>query len=252
MKRFSLIALILGSALSMAELWTNHKGLTFSAHSWQIVQDSPKLTTIKSKGGVSFASVSDGMTITADQLDFDAIPNPNKPKTYLLSHAVATKDVKIVKTVTSPQGRQTTEVTGPKADYLTGSRETVVKILGPTTIRNLDQGQQQSMIATGSSGIAYLEPGVQVSSGNGLRRATLEGPVRVVFHQAATKKESASDITATSSQLQLENVGQERRITLIGSVHVMGPNGSETTGVSRALMVHDPDKGWHLDLLGDK
>jgi hypothetical protein len=154
--------------------------------------------------------------------------------------------------VTSPSGKQVTDVQGPKAEYTAGSKESTVKIIGATTIKNFDQGQRQSMIATGSSGIAFLEAGVQVSNGNGLRKATLEGPVKVVFHQAATKTESASNITATASQMQLENIGDQRRITLIGSVHVIGPGSDEATGVSRALIVHDPGGSWRLDATGDK
>jgi len=252
MKRLTFIALLLVCGLTSAETWTNHKGLTLVATSWQVVQVNPKLTTIKSKGNVLVTSVPDGVTISSEQLDFESIPNPKRPKTNLLSHASATTNVKIVKTVTAPSGTQTTEVLGPRADYLAGSIEGIVKIIGPTTIKNYDKAQAQSMTATGSSGIAYLDPGVRVASGSGLRHATLQGPVKVIFQQTATKTEAASTITATASTMQIQNVGNQEIITLIGSVHILGPGDSEASGVNRAVMVHEPGRGWRLDASGGK
>ncbi|MDR3690925.1 MAG: hypothetical protein P4L46_16220 [Fimbriimonas sp.] len=245
-----LVIIIAGGAF--AETWTNHNGLTFSAHGWQIVQNTSKLTKIKARGGVTLGSVPDGMTITSDQLDFEAKPNPQKPKAYTLSHAYATKNVHIVKTVSSPTGKQITDVRGPLAEYSTGDIENTIRIIGPTTIQNTDLIQHQAFTATGSSGIAYLSPSVEVSSGNGLKRANLAGPVKVILIQAATKTEGASQIVATASEMQIENVGNQRRITLTGNVHVLGPGKDEATGMSRAVIVHDPGGSWRLDAVGGK
>ena len=102
------------------------------------------------------------------------------------------------------------------------------------------------MTATGSSGLAILEAKANVAQGNGLKKATLHGPVKIVFVQNATKTEVASQIVGTAFQMILENVGNQRKITLIGSVHVVGPGTDEVDNVNRAVFTKDAKGLWHV------
>ena len=238
-------ALALAASLASAQVWTDHKGLTFSAKSWSYDQTQTKQVHYRFKTNVNIDSKSEGLNIRSDQMELDAVMQGNT-KAYSVAHATATGNVKIVKTAVSTKGIQTTEISGPKGEYIAGTSESTVKMIGATTIRSIDPSVRQTMTATGSSGVAYLEPKENVTSGNGLRRATLSGPTKVVFVQETTKEERGSTITGTASQMLLENNGSERKITLIGNVHVVGPDSDEVSHVNRAVFVKDAKGYWHV------
>ena len=238
-------ALALVGSVAAAQVWTDHKGLTFTAKSWSYDQTKEKQVHYRFRGNVSILSKAEGLNIQSDQLELDAVMQPNT-KAYTVTHAIANNHVRILKTAVSATGTQTTEISGPQGEYIVGTTESIVKMNGATTIKSIDPNLRQTMTATGSSGTAYLEPKGNVASGNGLRRATLNGPTKIVFVQEATKAERGSKITGTASQMLLENSGNQRKITLIGNVHVIGPDTDEVSNVNRVVFVKDAKGFWHV------
>jgi hypothetical protein len=246
-----LLAMVLGG-VAAGSVWTDHKGLTLAAERLSIDQSNPKVTIFQAKGAVKIDSELDGLTIWAQQVDFEALPTTSKAKKYRIQHAVASRDVKILRRVTTGKVLQTTQIEGPKADYTVGTDANVVRIVGPTRITSLDSASRQNMVATGSAGAAYLEPKAAVSSGNGLKKATLNGPVHIVFNQPATKSEKASTIVGDAKQMTMENIGAKRRVTLIGNVHLVGPDSSDVSGVQRAVFILENNRLWRLEATESK
>ena len=247
MKVLTVISTLSVLSVAFATVWTNDNGLTLSATHWQGLQSKDQKRTFKLKGQVSLSSVPDGLTIHSEYLDCNADPDPKNPKVYVISQAIARQNVKIIKTVKNKSGSQVTDIEGPAAKYVLGAQESVVSITGATLIKTLDETSKQTMAATGSSGVAYLDPSAHVAEGNGLRRAVLEGPVHARFNQAATKTEKAATIDATSTKMTLENQGQNRKITLSGNVHINGPDIGDASGINQAVFVLAPNHTWTLE-----
>ncbi len=198
------------------------------------------------------ASASQGVTISSDRLNFEAVPDPKTPKNYIVRHAVATGKVIVDKVVQSSTGKQTTHLEGPKADYAAGATESIVKMSGPMKITSLDEGQHETMVATGSSGLASLEPFTQSSQGNGLRKASLEGPVKMVLTQIDSKTNKPSVVTTTSDHVDLENLGTRRKMTLTGHVHIVGDAVGEFQKYNLMILILDKNGYLQVDGTGGK
>ncbi len=252
MKRFATPSLMTACCLILASVWTDHQGLTFRANTWGLRQDSKRKTFFKARGNVLVTSLTDGLQIEAEEIDFEALPKAKDSKAFTITHALASRKVKITKSVSTPKSKQTTVITGPKMDYSTTPTESIVKMMGPTTINNLEEIQRQRVIATGSSGIAYLDPSSRVANGNGFRKAILQGPVKLILTKAKTKDSPESSTTATASHMEFENLPGIQKVTLVGAVHIVGSSTGDVSGLSRAILILDQNDQWHLDASGGK
>jgi hypothetical protein len=217
--------------------------LTLLAQSGRAVQSKTGDYTFTVKGAVSISSKKEGFTMTTDRVVCETVQSAGKQTE--LRHAVATGRVHLVKTVTSPAGRQVTDITGSAADLRKVANGDVVNLEAPVRIQNSDQVNRKTMVATGSKAVATLAPGVQSSFSSGLRHATLSGPVRVTIVQAPVKGRGASTLVATGNRMDLTYSGGEPVIVLTGNVSIHGEGDSrlgQFTGLRKAT-VHLNAKG---------
>lgn len=160
-------------------------------------------------GSVVLVSAKQGIRLQAAAVRGETVQNASKQTE--LRRAVATGGVRLVKTGTG----QNTDIQGWRAD-MNGD---VVQVSGPVTIRNVEPTKRETMVATGSSCTATLEPGSKGSKG-GIRSAILKGPVRVNIVQEARPGEGATHVIATGSQMRVDNAGTGRIVVLTGNAKV--------------------------------
>ncbi len=173
------------------------------------------------KGQVTVDSKNQGLKMTAQQIDLDAVQNSQQKTRNDIRKALATGGVVALKTTTTPRGRRTTQITGSRADYSTKGAEGTLIMRGPVTITDTDAAQSKNMVATGSSGVANLVAG-GASAKSPVRTATLQGSVRVVILQSAQAGGKRSTIVATGSKLVLDNMSSPPTLTLTGTVTMQG------------------------------
>ncbi|AIE85589.1 hypothetical protein [Fimbriimonas ginsengisoli] len=189
------------------------------------------------KGAVSIASLAQGLTLTADTVTCDTALGANK-KTEL-RHAVATGGVHMVKTVTNKVGKQTTDITGTRADMQSAPNGSIVNLAGPVKIVSLDQVKRKTMTATGRSAVAVLEPGSKSSLSSGIRGATLQGPVHLVMVQSKAGTQGDSTLVADADRMEMKNLGKVPQVVLIGHVSGHGEGASRVgrfSGMTRATI----------------
>jgi hypothetical protein len=249
MKRLLLITLTLGCCICYAQLIMG-KGVTADAKSFSIEQpkaDKPNrpihflLAT-----SVTVTSESEGMVIRSDRMTGNAKPDPQVPKSYLISDATAVGHVVLVKTVTSKAGKQITQIEGTSADYTSGTTESIVKMAGPMSIKSVDESGQPTMVATGNSGIAYMEPLKQTKMDNALRKATMDGNVHLTLTQIDPKTKGKTTVYTTSDHMVLENLAAGKKVTLTGHVRISA-EGVQLSGHDHVVAVIDKDGAMHLN-----
>lgn len=245
MNKLLLIALaVVGVAQSTK--WSDGKGMTATA-AQSAIDQSPKNKLLKMTlaGDVLVVSVTQGISMQADTIQFNAKPNPKDTKAYLLDTASAQGHVVVEKTVASASGKRVTRIEGPKGDFVAGTTTSVVNMTGPTKIQTFDEAQHPTMVATGTSAVASLEPSKQSNVEDALKEATLEGPAHLDLSQFDAKSKKQSVIHASSDRMILQIQPGGKKVTLIGNVHMTGDQG-ELSGAQQVVFVVDKSGEFHL------
>jgi hypothetical protein len=217
--------------------------LSVTAKSALFTQAAGPIYKFTLRSNVTIDDKSQGLKMFAQQVTMEAVP---KGKATDIRKALATGGLTINKTVRTPWGVRTSVMTGSKGDYRKRGSDGLVNLTGPVTITNLDSAKRQSMIATGSSAQAILEPSGSAKK-SGLRTATLSGNVKVTIVQAAVGKEKGGTMVATGNRMVLNNMGTPATLTLSGNVNMdgRGPGSFGTMrGISKAVMTLNDDGEW--------
>lgn len=154
-----------------------------------------------------------------------------------LQRAVADGKVRLTKTVRGTSGVQTTQIDGSRANFQAGAEQSVVDMSGPVTIRNSNPAKQETLVATGNQGKAYLIKGKQTDRPNALNRAELVGNVRTVVTQQA---KDGGKLIATGGRMVLEQTATNRTITMTQNVNVTGSGTAQqfsASNMQRVVMV---------------
>lgn len=169
-------------------------------------------------------SIEDGLQIEAPSVVCDA----NTKGKSKIGKAVGTGGVHAIKR----GGGGTTDITASIGTYVSGGQTARLDLKG--AVRVISKTAKGSTTITGHDGFATLENGGK-GPGNGLRTATLSGPVRI---EAVQQNTNGGTIVATGSRLELNNA--THTVTLSGNVNVTGNQKStlgELRGADRAVLV---------------
>jgi len=181
------------------------------------------------RGGVHAASKKQGLTIQARQVTGEAAQVAgSKQSETKIQHAIATGGAHVVKTVTT--GGSTLD--SNRAEYTDRGADALVVMTGSVRVTNRDNHAHQTLVITGSSGQAILDPNTKGKSDDGLRTAAMEGNVRVQIDGAGKSGTKPTHITATGRRLVLDKLSSPATLTLTGGVEVRG---SGTSGFSGTL-----------------
>jgi hypothetical protein len=170
------------------------------------------------RGGVHAASKKQGLTIQARQVTGEAAQVAgSKQSETKIQHAIAT-------------GGSTLD--SNRAEYTDRGADALVVMTGSVRVTNRDNHAHQTLVITGSSGQAILDPNTKGKSDDGLRTAAMEGNVRVQIDGAGKSGTKPTHITATGRRLVLDKLSSPATLTLTGGVEVRG---SGTSGFSGTL-----------------
>lgn len=197
-----------------------------------------EVTVTVTGGGLSdatAASRNQGLSIRAKRsARVKAIPNKLNKKQFDIKDVLALGDVVLTKTPTNLVQLQTTKITGSKLHYVSQDVEGVVTLDGPVAIVNTDLNQRRVLTATGNEGTANLDPDLS-AKGSGLRKARLEGDVKVVVVQARTPDQTSdTTYTATGDILVVDYTVTPATITLLGQLKIFGSSDGGTGDVQGA------------------
>lgn len=205
---------------------------TLRAQSAYVDMPNGVLNNFKLRGGVTAASRTRKLTISANSVDGNL---ETKAKQTIIRHALATGSVHVVKV--GQTGSST--ITSSKADYTDRDTDALVVLTGGVRIIS-ESGRGKSVVISGPDGRAILDPPGVKRSANGLRTATMEGGVRVEVSQS-----NGGHLVATGRQLALDNLSKPATVTLTGGVQVKGTSNSgfgTFQGASKAVLKLN-DKG---------
>lgn len=169
------------------------------------------------KGNVTISSRTEKFNLQAPVVSATIVSakgstSPNQVKT-----ATASGGVRLTQSSTGA----TSNLQSQTATYTSGTNSATVQARGAVRIQNVDNRKRETMVATGSSGTAVLNP----KSKRGLDSAILNGPVRVEVVQSGTGSGKA---TFTGQKLTLRN----NQITLTGNVKATGSGSSQFGNLS--------------------
>jgi len=167
------------------------------------------------RGNVLVSATDRATTVRCDELVGDIV---NGKSGSQLTHATATGRVRISKSLTNAQGKQTTEIEGTRAVYAAQSVTSTVDMTGPVTLRNSNSAKNQTLVATGNRGRATLEASTKGQAASALQRAELVGNVRVVVNEAQSK--GKSHLVATGGRMMLDSTAKPRTILLTENVQI--------------------------------
>lgn len=118
--------------------------------------------------------------------------------------------------ITQTSGTKSSTLNSNTATYTVQGKGGEVTASGAVRIQNLDGSKKQTVLATGSSGSATLNP----DSERGIDQATLNGPVRVEIVQAG---ENGSRVVLTGRKLVMSG----NTLTMTGGVTATGTGASQ-------------------------
>lgn len=180
----------------------------------------------------------EGMEAEAGEIDFLVIPNKN---TFELQSA--TMGGGIEATFNRPSSNaeskefQTAVIRATSADY-SGLKNTV-DVKGTVSLLRSDPGAQQTMSATGSSGLIQLsKPGTK--GANVVQEATLNGPVAMKLQgtrRGDDGKPQKYDVVGSADKMVFNDA--KRTIVFTGKVKISGDDpslGGQISGVSRVVI----------------
>ena len=251
MKRLLILLLILQCFVVRADTYTVGDGLTATSRLSK-AERSEKLVKLTLIDGVAVTSEQQGLTIRSDKMTLNARQDPKKKNAYLIDTAVANGHVVVLKAMPSKAGKRSTRIEGASAEYITGVNESLVKMPVPMKIQSFDEKGQPTMTGTGNSGVATLEPLKKSNFENALRKAVLDGNVHLDMSQYDPKSKSRTALHTTSDHMVMENIGDGKRITLTGSVHISADNFGDMKGAKRAVILINKAGDIELETAGGK
>ena len=235
--RVSFLFILALSSLAFAQgvfRYSDQSGsLVVNAKSAQFTQAAGPVYRFTLSGNVIVDDKGQGLKLASREVTLDAVPSKADSKKSEIRKAVATGGVQVTKTVTTPRGGQVTKMSGSKGDYTSRAADGLVNLAGPVTLTNLNSGNQQSMVATGSTLVVNVEP-KKTGKRSGLRTATLSGSVKLTIVQAPVEGQKGSTMVATGNRMILDNLSTPPTLTLSGNVNMDG-RGPGSFGTFRGL-----------------
>ena len=247
MKCLLVVALAGLASIALTQTWSDGKGLTAKYQEFKMDRRPNNDYDLFLAKNVSVSSNPQGLKLLSDTMQIHAVPDVKNPKSYLVQHAVAVGKVFVTKTVRSKTGAETTQIDGTKADYTSGVNESLVKMDGPMQIQSLDEQKHPTMTATSKVGVATLEPLTKSNIDNGLKKATLDGDVKLVLTQTDLKSNKLTTIRTFSDHMILENLPTGKRVTLTGSVRIIGDEVGDIAGAKSAVFTIAKNGDFHLE-----
>jgi lipopolysaccharide assembly outer membrane protein LptD (OstA) len=182
------------------------------------------------RGGVTITSTSRKFSVKADRVLATVAKGGQESSPNTLEKAVATGNVRIQQSV---DGRSAS-LQSQSATYLAKGDAAEIQAKGMVRIQNIDSGKKETMLATGTSGTATLDP----KSKRGISKATLAGPVRIELKQANSQ---GTTIVFTGNRLTLAG----NTVALVGNVKATGSGASRFGNLSNvdSLTVELNDRG---------
>lgn len=167
---------------------------------------------VRFDGAVSLSSKSRGFSLSSDNVITRLAKKNGSGTATSMEWAKATGRVKITQT----SGSKSSTLNSNSATYTVRGKGGDVTASGSVRIQNLDGAKKQTVLATGSSGSATLNP----DSKRGIDQATLNGPVRVEIVQAGEK---GSRVILTGKKLVMNG----NTMTMTGGVTATGSGASQ-------------------------
>jgi hypothetical protein len=203
-----------------------------------VTQGDKGLLHFDLQGGVRIASKDQGVSLSAARVLADTVPVKGtlKMKKTQVKSATATTGV-VIEQLAGGQGNKRTTIRANKAVYTAQGDKGLVTLTGAVKIVSVD-AKDQTLTASGTSGIATLDP--KAESSQGLRTATLRGPVTVTIQEVGRK----GQIVAKGDRLDVNRSLKPTTLTLTGHVTIQGQGESSmgTLAVKRAVFTLN-DKG---------
>lgn len=172
--------------------------------------------------GVNLQKKDEKIVLTASQVTAMIVKDAGAKQPNTLRTAVATGKVKVVQT-----GQNVTaNLQSNEATYTKGQgKQAIVQATGNVRLQHLDSGKRQTLLATGRSGSANLDP----NSKRGISKALLNGPVRLEAVRASAK---GSKWVFTGNKLTVDgNVAK-----LIGNAKMVGTGYEAEANVFTAFL----------------
>jgi len=149
----------------------------------------------------------------------------------------ADRNVHLSKTVKSPNGNRTSEVSGSHADLSVSGDEDTVKMKGPVKIVDTDAAKHEVLVATGDSGTVWLTDQTE-AKGSGLKEGALIGNVTVHVKQVADKAGGQpGTLDATGARMDYNNRQKPPTLRLQGNVRLSGLSSGMTWNSSLGYAV---------------
>ncbi|CAN5534742.1 hypothetical protein BH11ARM2_BH11ARM2_31420 [soil metagenome] len=197
----------------------------------------PAMVTQKTEEGTTELSATQTLDFT-----LKTGTDENGKKREYISVAKAEGGVRMTRTLTDPQSRGATVMTGSRADYAGTVKAGTLDMAGPVEITRTDETKNRKLLAKGSRGQAKLLPNDPKSP---ITVATLVGNVTVDVDQAPytdpeTKKvEAGGQYKAAGDKMVYDLTGDLPKITLTDNVRLEGfTPGSKgnSTGIKSLVM----------------
>jgi hypothetical protein len=238
MKTLSFVALAAVAALALGQSAQKEFVATDRAKNFEVRGQSVagflmdgRVTKATVKGSVSVKSQSQGLGLTANQVDLEFGSIAGKPAANELKSATATGNVILTKTANN----RNTIIKGTRCDFIHGSTDSTIKMAGPVQLTDNNARNQQAILATGNTLTASLIPNNSGTRG-GLRTTTLEGSVRVLVTQAPAAGQPADRLTATAARMVLNNTANPATVTLTGNVNIDGDSFGTLQNMNRVVL----------------
>lgn len=182
------------------------------------------------EGAVVITSRKDRFTLSAPKVTATVAAVQGSSSASQVKTARATGGVKVTQSTAS----STANLQSQTATYTAGARTSTLLVQGSVRIQSIDTQKRETLVATGTSGTAILNPGAK----RGMDSATLNGPVRVEIVQAGSSRGKA---VFTGQRLTMN----QNQVTLTGNVKATGTGSAQFGDLSNVdrVTVDLNDKG---------
>lgn len=224
--------------------------LTVSASSGRLDRTQTGKDKLDLSGKVSVRSASQGLSMEADYVS--CLAPAIEGEKGEIQQATARGQVRLSKraTVGTGGGIQETIIRSDRVFMETKPDGNHVTFKGSVEITNFNRSKRQTMRAKGTSAIALLEPKTKSTGTNGLKSASMTGPVTMVLDAPSRRLgDPPTHIVATGDNLILDNRRGQATAKLVGHVHLQGNGLGTFSGLQKATMkLNDLDEitGWEV------
>jgi hypothetical protein len=224
--------------------------LTVSASSGRLDRTQTGKDKLELSGRVSVKSASQGLALDAEYIS--CVAPAIEGQKGEIQQASARSQVRLSKRTAlgTGGGIQETVIRSLRAFMENKPDGNHVTFTGLVEITNFNSAKRQTMRAKGTSAIAVLEPKAKGTGTNGLKSASIAGPVTLVLDAPPRRiGEAPTHIVATGDNLILDNRRGNSTAKLVGHVHLQGNGIGTFSGLQKATMkLNDLNEitGWEV------